>query len=156
MRTRRGGFTILELLVVMTVLGILATAAMPLVELTAKRGRERELRQALVEIRHAIDSYKEAYDAGRLPKVADASGYPANLSVLVTGVADTSPAARTLYFLRKIPVNPFNAPGSKAEAGWATRSYASPPERPAPGADVFDVHAITDALAINGTPYREW
>lgn len=156
MRSRRAGFTILELLVVMTVLGILATAAMPLAQLAAKRSKERELRQSLWEIRHAIDRYKEAYDSGRLVKQADASGYPPSLAVLAEGVDDAAAAGQKMYFLRSVPRNPFGAPSAKPEHTWALRSYASPPDRPAAGADVFDVHALSDELAIDGTPYRQW
>jgi len=39
---------------------------------------------------------------------------------------------------------------------WGKRSYASPPDEPAPGDDVFDVHSLSTATGINGRPYREW
>ena len=66
--TRRGGFTLIELVVTLLIVGLLAGAAVPLVELTVKRSKERELRAALREIRTAIDAYKRAGDEGRILK----------------------------------------------------------------------------------------
>ena len=149
------GYTIIELLVVMTVLGILATAALPLVELSARRNKERELKQSLWEIRHAIDAYKQAYDAGRLPKVAGASGYPPSLQALTEGVPDSA-AAQPLVLLRRIPKDPFAPATVSAEQSWGLRSYASTAQQPKPGADVFDVYSQSDQTAMNGSAYRTW
>lgn len=156
MRGKRQGYTIIELLVVMAVLSILAMAAMPLAELTAKRAKERELKQALWEIRHGIDAYKEAYDEGKIAKTAGASGYPPSLSALVTGVPDATVPGRTIYLLRRIPRDPFSSATAPTEASWGLRSYASPPDQPKPGADVFDVYSTSDAVGMNGIPYRQW
>lgn len=162
---RRRGFTLLEMLVVLAIVGILATAALPLVELSVRRGKEAELRAGLRELRHAIDAYKAAFDARRIAAAgsADDSGYPPSLEVLVDGVAEAASAAtaggtppRRVYFLRRMPRDPFADPALPAAATWQTRSYASPPDAPAPGADVFDVLPTAPGTAIDGSPYRQW
>jgi general secretion pathway protein G len=150
------GYTLIELLVVMAVLGILATAAMPLVELTARRNKERELKQSVWEIRRAIDAYKQAYDEGRIPNVSGASGYPPSLSVLASGVPDVGSGGSPMYFLRRIPKDPFAKKELSAEQSWAIRSYQSPPELPTPGLDVFDVYSFSEERGFNGVPYRQW
>lgn len=152
------GFTIVELLVVMAVLGVLAAAIMPLGEALLKAQKERDLKQALWEIRSAIDDYKRAADRSALKLTVGESGYPPSLKALEAGVTDGRPAAlgQSLYFLRQIPRDPFAPPELPAEATWRLRSYASPPDRPAPGADVFDIRSSSDGVAMDGTPYAKW
>jgi general secretion pathway protein G len=152
------GFTMIELLVVMAVLGVLAAAVMPLGETLVRAQRERELRQALIEIRQALDDYKRAADAGIIDRAVGDSGYPANLSVMVIGVADARApqAGKAHYFLRRIPRDPFADSHLPAEQTWRLRSYASPPERPEAGVDVFDVHSSSDGIALDGTAYARW
>lgn len=152
------GFTMIELLVVMAILGILAAAVMPLGETLLKAQRERELRQALWEIRGAIDDYKRAMNTSSVPLPLGASGYPASLQVLVDGVPDprTNAGGQTLYFLRRLPRDPMADPALPAEQTWRLRSYASSPTEPRPGADVYDVSSSSDALSLDGTPYSKW
>jgi general secretion pathway protein G len=153
---RARGFTIVELLVVMTVLAILATAALPLAELTVRRSQERELKLALQEVRHAIDAYKKAVDDGRIASTPAQSGYPPSLETLANGVADAKSPGRKLYFLRRIPRDPL-APAAEANvAVWGLRSFASSPENPKPGEDVFDIYSLQPGSGLNGVPYREW
>lgn len=166
MKTRTGlhmpppsrGFTIIELLVVMAVLGILAVAIMPLGEALLAARKERDLRQALWEIRNSIDEYKRAVDRGSVAKGESATGYPASLQALVEGVPDARPEGKgqTLYFLRQVPRDPFAEAGIPAEQTWRLRSYASPPDKPAPGADVYDVHSSSDGVGLDGTPHAAW
>jgi general secretion pathway protein G len=152
------GFTIIELLVVMAVLGVLAAAVMPLSETLLTAQRERDLRLALREIRGAIDDYKRAVDQGAMAAAFGESGYPASLKVLVEGTPDVRPQGRgkMQYFLRQIPRDPFADPRLPAEQTWRLRSYASPPNKPAAGADVYDVHSSSDGMALDGTPYAKW
>ena len=83
-RTR--GFTLIEMVVVVMIVGILASAAMPLAALHKRRSQEAELRQGLRTLRMALDEHKKAWEAGRIRKKVDDSGYPPNLEVLVQGV----------------------------------------------------------------------
>lgn len=159
-RCRRSdrGFTLIELVIAVAIVGVLAFLAAPLLEITAQRQREAELRQALREIRTAIDAYHQAVQEKRIESPADASGYPPNLDVLAAGVPDiTQPDRRKIYFLRRLPRDPMHPDGKLTAAEtWGLRSYASPPDAPAPGEDVYDVHSLSDKVGMNGVPYREW
>jgi general secretion pathway protein G len=150
------GYSLIELLVVMAVLGVLAAAAMPLAEMTLQRERERELRRALWEIRDAIDAYKRASDEGAIGLTPQASGYPPNLQALVAGVANARVPGQPLFFLRRVPRDPFAAPGVPPEQSWGLRSYQSPPDPPTAGADVFDVYSRSERIGLNGIPLKEW
>jgi general secretion pathway protein G len=155
---RQRGFTLIELVITVAIIGLLATAAMPLAQLTAQRAKESELHEALRTIRIGIDAYKEAADSGRIQLEAEASGYPPNLQVLVDGVEDQQSEQKVrIYFLRRIPRDPFFPDGSAAAAEtWGLRSYKSPPDNPQPGDDVFDVYSLAAGKAINGVAYHDW
>jgi len=154
---RRRGFTLIEVVITAAIVGILAAGVMPLLELDARRTREQDLRRSLREMREAIDAYKVAADAGKVAKPANASGYPPNLEALVEGVPDiTSPNGLRLYFMRRLPRDPFADGSQPAAATWGKRSYASPPDQPAAGDDVFDVFSLAPGDGINGVPYRQW
>lgn len=155
---RMRGFTMIELLVVIAILGILAAAAMPLGETLLAAQKERELRLALQEIRGALDAYKRAMEQSPAAALSGGSGYPPSLKALVEGTPDTRAQAqgRMLYFLRAIPRDPFADAKIPAEQTWRLRSYASPPSRPEPGADVYDVHSSSNGKALDGSLYAQW
>lgn len=277
------GFTLIELVVTVAIVGLLASMAMPMTQLVVKRAREQELRADLREIRDALDRYNELWrysclpaqggataangaaaqfgggvsgagvqpsaaggaggaagqpatsangqaggfsgggglsggglsggglsggsifgggnggsnattgttngaglgGAGGLdastvgtiggngtqaakavppvaPKMrcpADSNGWPKDLQTLVAGVdniASPRPGAK-VYFLRRIPRDPMLADApADPEQGWGKRSYASPPDDPQEGDDVYDVHSLSTANDLTGGPYRDW
>lgn len=153
MRQARG-YTLVELLAVLAVLGVLAMGAAPLAELATQRQKEQALRDALWEIRTALDAYKRAVDAGQVARAPGGSGYPPELKALVQGVPNAQ--GQTVYFLRRLPRDPFAPADLPAEATWALRSYQSPPEAPQPGDDVYDVMSRSERIGSNGVPLKEW
>ncbi len=165
-KRRAAGFTLIELMVTSVLVGIVAMTAMPMVEVVSVKQREVELRQALRTIRGALDAYKAAADTGLLAKATGESGYPPSLEVLTQGleIARARPAGNTdggaaarLVFLRQLPRDPFHPdPLVPAAQTWSARSYASRPDDPHPGADVFDVASKSTRIALDGTPYSSW
>jgi general secretion pathway protein G len=155
---RRSGITLVELLVTIAILAIIAMMALPVVEIRVRMDKERELRTALREIRDALDAYRRAHDAGRIARVEGESGYPPSLPGLIRGVTDEAdPAGRKLRFLVEIPRDPFNTDRKiPAEQTWGLRSYASPPDAPRPGTDVYDVYSLNPGKSLDGVPYAEW
>ncbi|RFO98108.1 general secretion pathway protein GspG [Rhodoferax lacus] len=156
---RPRGFTLIEMLVTVTIVALLSTVAFPMLELAERRSNERELREALRQIRTALDNYKQAVDEGRILEETKGSGYPPTLEVLVTGVPDAKSPKRDqmMYFLRKLPRDPLMAQaGPEGATQWGLRSYASPATNPQPGADVFDVYSRSAAVGLNGIAYKDW
>lgn len=145
------GFTLIELMITVAIIGLLASVALPLAEVTVQRSKEADLRRSLREIRGAIDAYKRAYDEGAIEKGVGKSGYPPALAALVEGAVDREdPNAARIYFLRRVPPDPISG------QEWGLRSYASPADAPQPGRDVFDVYSRSDQVGLNGIPYRDW
>ncbi|MCC6631796.1 MAG: type II secretion system protein [Gammaproteobacteria bacterium] len=155
---QRSGFTLIEMVVTVAIVGLLATVAMPLAELGVRRHREQELRLALREIRDGIDRYKQATENGHVLLDEGATGYPPSLLTLVEGVEDArDPEGRRMYFLRRIPADPFSDfEAARPEETWGLRAYDTPADAPAPGEDVYDVYSLSAGTGMNGVPYREW
>ncbi|MDI1308932.1 MAG: type II secretion system protein [Methylotenera sp.] len=152
------GFTLIELLVALVLLALLITSAAPLMQLSAKRNKEQELKKSLWQIRDAIDAYKQAADDGIIKKSVEQSGYPASLQILVSGVENTQdPKKRKIFFMRNIPRDPFSADSAiAAEDTWGKRSYTSSFDKPEEGDDVYDVYSLSHEAGINQQPYSEW
>lgn len=156
------GFTLIEMLVVLTIVGILAGAAMPLHELVARRTREAALREGLRSIRQALDAHRAAVEAKRIAAGPEGTPWPGSLEVLVNGVpmldAEGRPRHATrLYLLRRLPRDPFADPSLPAAATWAVRGSTQPPGQFGPGAgDVFDIAARTEGRALDGSRYQDW
>ncbi len=153
------GFSLIELMVTLAIIAMIASAVLPLTQLTVQRTKEVELRAALRELRNAIDAYKKAGDEGRIKKNAEMSGYPPSLEVLVEGVEDLKDFKnkRKIKFIRSIPRDPMQLDTSLSNAQtWGNRSYDSDWDSPQAGDDIYDVYSMSDKTAINGLPYREW
>jgi general secretion pathway protein G len=155
---RTHGFTLIELVITLAIVGLLASAAMPLAQLVAQREKEAQLRSALRDIRGALDAYRNAAEAGHIKLELGASGYPPDLKSLYAGVEDLKSEKKiNIYFLRRLPRDPFFPDGAApAEETWGLRSYRSPPDDPQPGDDVFDVYSIARGKGLNGVSYHDW
>ena len=152
------GFTLIELVITVAIVAVLASVALPFNELIVQRSKEQDLRRALREMREAIDTYKQASDEGRVQKRVGETGYPRKLEDLVEGVEDQkNPKKERIYFLRRLPRDPLAAdPALSPAESWGKRAYASPPDDPREGEDVFDVFSRATGTGINGRPYKEW
>ena len=143
----------MELIVAFTIMIILATMAVPLAKAKVRVNRERDLRQALSDMRRAIDKYKDMADLGYLgPQKSGTNNWPESLDVLVEGVKLPGPDGKKMRFLRRIPVDPFTG---KTE--WGMRSDQDDPKSTSWGGQcVFDVYTKTTEKAPDGTAYSEW
>lgn len=152
------GFTFIELVITVAIVAVLASITIPMHEMVARRAKEQELKRVLREIREAIDAYKQASDEGRIRKAAGASGYPKQLEELVEGIDDQRSVRKDkIYFLRKLHADPLSTDlQANAADTWLKRAYASPPDEPAEGDDVFDIHSRAPGKGSNGRPYRDW
>ncbi len=122
------GFTLLELMIVLAVMGILLAIAQPNLKQAITRAKESVLREDLFQMRDALDQY-----------YADSGKYPAQLLDLV----NTSDKSRS--YLRDIPKDPFTG-----AADWVTISLDTE------DGGVFDVHSSSTLVAANGTAYNTW
>lgn len=146
------GMTLVELIAVVTIVGILALSALPLANLSIKREKEIELRRDLREMREAIDRYKDAADRGFIQVKIGTEGYPPDLETLVNGVTQVNTVDKKLRFLRRIPVDPITG-----KTDWGLRSTQDDPDSTTfGGQNVFDVYSKSIETALDGTKYSEW
>jgi general secretion pathway protein G len=146
------GLTLLEVLIVISILLVIAGAALPVAKVGIKRQKELELRRALRDMRNAIDEYKRVSSQGMvLQRDVDAEGYPPDLETLVEGVEQVG-STRKLKFLRRIPIDPMTG-----EAEWGLRSYQDDHDSRSWGRqNVYDVYSLSQATALDGTQYEDW
>ena len=129
-RADAAGFTIIELLVVVSIIIILATMGMTQYRHSVIYAREGVLKEDLFRMRDAIDQY-----------YADKGQYPSTLDALVSD-----------GYVRKLPDDPF----TRNNSSWQTVPAEPDPNNPTAEAGVFDVKSGSDATALDGSKYSEW
>ena len=146
------GLTLIEILVALSILGVLASVALPLHQLTVKRNKELELRRSLRAMRTAIDQFKLEYDKAK-GNARDAKDiFKGRVSVDRTGYPLTLQELVDAKILRRILRDPMNPQGN-----WVTRSYSDNPDSTiSDSKDVFDVRSPSTAVALDGTTYDTW
>ena len=122
------GFTILELMIVMAIMGVLITIAQPSLKSSITRAKEAVLRENLFQMREALDQY-----------YADNGKYPSQLADLV------NQTEKAKGYLRSIPNDPFTG-----ATDWITIALESE------DGGVFDVHSASPLVALDGTAYNAW
>jgi general secretion pathway protein G len=143
------GLTLIELIICVTIVAVLASAAIPVARFQVKRQKERELRRDLWEMRDAIDRYKDAADKGAMQIKADSLGYPPDLDTLVNGVEIQD---KKVKFLRRIPVDPMTG-----NTDWGLRSNQDDADSDSfGGQNVFNVYTKSQGTALDGTKYSTW
>lgn len=148
-RKTQYGFTLIELIAATTILLILSGLIVPLARVQIKREKERRLRDALWEMRDAVDRYKDAADKGAFQIKLGSQGYPPDLDTLVNGV---DVGGKKLKFLRRIPMDPMTD-----GTDWGLRSVQDDPESDSwDGENVFDVYTKSEGTALDGTKYKDW
>jgi len=127
--SRHGGFTLLELMIVLALIITLSAIAFATYQNSVQRGREAVLRENLFRIRDSIDQY-----------YADKGKYPQSLSDLVSS-----------NYLRKLPVDI-----TQSDQTWQT--VPAEPDASNPNAEpgIYDVKSGSEATAIDGSKYSEW
>ncbi len=155
----RSGISLLELIVTITILGILAAGVMPLIRNTAVRTKEIELRRNLRIIRIALDDYKKNFDKMPDGPLKAGNGCPKDLQELVDGHEFGDAKTGKIKFLRRKVLNPLDTKSASDEKqwGWELRCYKDEPNSSTwCGDDVYDVFAPQTGTASDGTKYNEW
>ncbi|AXI01483.1 prepilin-type N-terminal cleavage/methylation domain-containing protein [Aquirhabdus parva] len=153
------GFTFVELLVTLSLLALLASVVLPISDLLSRQQKEQELRHALLEIRQALDQFKEESAKGKIPpSLQSVDGYPLQLTTLLA-VTEPNSKAPPIHFLRRIPRDPFFPDNTvKPEDTWGKRSYNAnliiDPSQPA--GDIYDIYSLSNQIGTNGIAYKEW
>jgi len=146
---REAGLTLVELIVTVAILGILASAAVPIARFQVKRQKERILRYDLWQMRAAIDAYKDAADKHAFQTKVDSQDYPPDLQTLVDGV---DVQGKKVRFLRHIPIDPMTG-----NDDWGLRSMQDDPTSDSwGGQNVFDVYTKSEGTGLDGTKYSDW
>ena len=157
--SRKKGFTLTEMLVVVAIVSIIAGLALPLAKTAVKREKEIQLRRSLRLIREAIDAYKKLADENKIETEDDSEGYPPDLETLVEGVevredeeGEDNGRKKIQKFLRRIPKDPMTN-----SYEWGLRSYQDDHDSTSWGGDnVYDIYTRSPGTALDGSKYRDW
>ncbi len=158
------GLTLIEMLVVITIIGVLAAAALPVSRMAVKRTREIELRSNLRTLRTAIDAFRKDCLPGAASKLsseyckADQDYYPESLEILTEPLKLGSSVDKTRKYLRRVPKDPMMPVESPDNTNnWGILSNRDEPDsKEWGGGNVYDVFSKSEALAIDGTKYNTW
>jgi len=154
---KKRGFTLVEMLVTLTILAIMAAVTIPLAKTAVKREKEISLRRNLRMMREALDSYKKLADENRIEVEKETEGYPPDLETLVKGIEVRSnkegeDANRIIKFLRRIPIDPMTN-----SYEWGLRSFQDDLDSDIWGGEnVYDVYTKSPGIALDGSKYRDW
>jgi len=156
-RKRQRGLTLIELVSCSAIILVLASVAVPVANTWVKRRKELELRQALREMRIAIDRFQ--YDCEHNPgmrgtkmNATNEDGFPEKLEWLYEGYDIGDAAGTKIKYLRRLPRDPITG-----STEWATRSNKDRPDSLASdGMNIFDVHSKSEDKALDGTKYADW
>lgn len=153
---RGGGFTFLEMMVVLALIGVITLAAFPLLHNSYRAKKEMELQRTLRTMRDAIDRYNDYAKKGMIePWDLDWQMYPKDLEMLIEGVEvrfeqDGEPVE--VKFLRKMPLDPM----TELEE-WDCRGYDDDPDERGSSCDnLYDVFSTSQDTALDGTLYSDW
>ena len=124
------GFTMIEMLIVMTLIIILASVGMVQYRNSVRRTQEAVLKENLFRLRDAIDQF-----------YADKTKYPAGLEDLVSE-----------NYIREVPKDPI----TNSKDTWQTTPAEPDPNNPASSVGIYDVKSGSDQTALDGTRYSEW
>lgn len=145
--------TLVEMIIVATLLLILASATIPVAKYSLRRSKEAELRLALRTMRTAVDEFKRYSDASLIPIELGTDGYPKDLETLLEPVDLVGQVDRQVRFLRRIPIDPMV--GNNED--WILLSYQDEPDASSWGGEnIFDVRSSSEGVGLNGLPYKEW
>ena len=159
--TMQKGITLIELIVVIAIMGILASAVMPLSRMTAKRAKEIELRGNLRTLRSTIDAFKKDCTEKKLSSdycKPEQDNYPESLELLTEPLKMTGAVDKTKKYLRRIPRDPMISIDSPDKTNnWGLRSYQDQPDSSQWGGEnVFDVYSKSEAASLDGSKYNTW
>ena len=148
---RQAGMTLLELILACSILIVLASLALPVARYSILAGKERELHRDLLDLRDAIDRYKDLADQNKIKVEASTDGYPTDLETLAKEIP-LGTGDKKIRFLRKIPADPMTG-----QTDWGLRCDTDEPDASAwCGKNVFDVYSKSQSVGLGGTKYSDW